>query len=65
MRPRMVTLVVVLGIAGAVLALTQPWTRTEAPAGVTLTDVSGIAELQAQVNHDQGRPRLILLLSPT
>lgn len=30
-----------------------------------LTDLEGIAELQAQFNRDGGKPRIVLLLSPT
>jgi hypothetical protein len=34
-------------------------------AGVVLTDLHSVAELQARFNADVGTPRLILLLSPT
>jgi len=36
-----------------------------APPGVTLTDLRGVADLQARFNADRGLPRLIVILSPT
>ncbi len=67
MRRRMTALVLVVSVAGLVLALIKPWASSDNPDGAatTLTDVTGIAELQRQFNRDQGQPRLILLLSPT
>jgi hypothetical protein len=35
------------------------------PAGLTVTDVHDVAQLQARFNADQGRPRLLLALAPT
>jgi hypothetical protein len=35
------------------------------PAGVTLTDLHDISQLQDAFNQDAGAPRLILLVSPT
>ena len=31
----------------------------------TLSDLDGIAELQARFNRDVGKPRIVLLVSPT
>jgi hypothetical protein len=36
-----------------------------APAGVTMTDLQGVADLQARFNADRGLPRLIVIFSPT
>jgi len=36
-----------------------------APPGVTMTDLHGVAELQARFNADRGQPRLVVILSPT
>jgi hypothetical protein len=36
-----------------------------APPGVTLTDLHGVADLQARFNADRGLPRLIVIFSPT
>jgi len=36
-----------------------------APPGVTLTDVHGVADLQARFNADRGMPRLVVIFSPT
>ncbi|HEV8652459.1 MAG TPA: hypothetical protein VG276_24495 [Actinomycetes bacterium] len=36
-----------------------------APPGVTMTDLHGIADLQARFNADRGQPRLVVILSPT
>jgi hypothetical protein len=34
-------------------------------AAAELTDVAGVLDLRAAFNRDSGRPRLLLLLSPT
>jgi hypothetical protein len=36
-----------------------------APAGVTMTDLHGVADLKARFNADRGLPRLIVIFSPT
>lgn len=36
-----------------------------APAGVSMTDLHGVADLQARFNADRGLPRLIVIFSPT
>ena len=36
-----------------------------APPGVTMTDLHGVADLQARFNADRGQPRLVVILSPT
>jgi hypothetical protein len=46
------------------LSLDRPWVvGAEPPA--TLTDLHDIEELRVLFNQDAGRPRLLLLLSPT
>ena len=35
------------------------------PAGLTVTDLHDIGQLQTQFNADQGAPRLVLALAPT
>jgi hypothetical protein len=35
------------------------------PAGLTVSDLHDLAELQARFNADQDRPRLVLALAPT
>jgi len=35
------------------------------PAGLTVTDLHDVAQLQRQFNADQGHPRLVLALAPT
>jgi hypothetical protein len=35
------------------------------PAGLTVTDLNAIEQLQARFNADQGVPRLVLALAPT
>ena len=37
----------------------------QAPPGVTMTDLHGIADLQARFNADRGLPRLVVIFSPT
>jgi hypothetical protein len=36
-----------------------------APAAGSLRDIAGVLDLRAAFNADSGRPRLVLLLSPT
>ena len=36
-----------------------------APPGVAMTDLHGVADLQARFNADRGQPRLVVILSPT
>ena len=35
------------------------------PAGLAVTDLRDVGQLQARFNADQGRPRLVLALAPT
>ena len=35
------------------------------PAGLTVTDLHDLGQLQARFNADQGMPRLVLALAPT
>ena len=35
------------------------------PAGLTVTDLREVGQLQRQFNADQGHPRLLLALAPT
>jgi hypothetical protein len=35
------------------------------PAGVTVTDLTDVGQLQDRFNADKGLPRLVLALSPT
>ena len=54
---------------------TEPSTKTPAtitrtpgatqPAGLAVTDLRDVSQLQAQFNDDQGMPRLVLALAPT
>jgi predicted small lipoprotein YifL len=44
---------------------TVPWDRPSAPAGTSLTDLHNVGELQARFTQDMGKPRLVLLVSPT
>jgi hypothetical protein len=36
-----------------------------AQPGVTMTDLHGVADLQARFNADRGQARLVVILSPT
>ena len=59
--------VLALALAGSGLTrvVTLPWDRPAPPPGVTLTDLHDIGDLQNAFNQDAGKPRLILLVSPT
>jgi len=35
------------------------------PAGLTVTDLRDVGQLQSRFNADQGHPRLVLALAPT
>jgi len=52
-----------------VFVLVAGWLRfyapRSAPAGVTMTDLHGVADLRARFNADRGQPRLIVVFSPT
>ncbi len=44
---------------------TVPWDRPAAPASMTLMDLHDVGQLEARFSHDVGKPRLVLLVSPT
>jgi hypothetical protein len=52
-----------------VFALLAGWLHffapRSAPRGVTMTDLHGVADLQARFNADRGQARLIVIFSPT
>ncbi len=56
-------------VAVLVVGLVAGWLRffapRHAPPGVTMTDLRGVADLQARFNADQGATRLIVIFSPT
>jgi hypothetical protein len=43
----------------------EPERASSPAAAAELTDVAGVLDLRAAFNADSGRPRLLLLLSPT
>jgi len=42
-----------------------PFGSAHPPEGLTLTDLHTMSDLQTLFNQDAGKPRLILLVSPT
>ena len=54
-----------LRFAPAVIALALLLMPDVAPAAVSLSQLRGVQEVKAWFNAYKGRPRLILLLSPT
>jgi hypothetical protein len=42
-----------------------PPSAQQSAAGMNLTDLHDISDLQARFNQDVGKPRLVLLVSPT
>jgi hypothetical protein len=43
----------------------EPEAASSPAPAAQLTDIEGVLELRAAFNADSGRPRLVLLLSPT
>jgi predicted small lipoprotein YifL len=58
-------LAVALAGCGHAGGLTLPWDRPAPPAGITLTDLQDVGDLETVFNQDAGKPRLIMLVSPT
>jgi hypothetical protein len=58
-------LALVLTGCGHINGVPMPFARAQPPAGVTLMDLHDISDLQTTFNQDAGKPRLILLVSPT
>ena len=60
---------VLLLAAVLVVGLVAGWLRffapRSAPAGVTMTDLHGVTDLQARFNADHGATRLVVIFSPT
>jgi hypothetical protein len=60
---------VLLLVAVLVVGLVAGWLRffapRSAPPGVTMTDLHGVADLQARFNADHGATRLVVIFSPT
>jgi hypothetical protein len=54
--------VLVVVLLGGGLYFFEP---RQAPAGVRMADLHGVADLQARFNADRGLPRLIVIFSPT
>jgi len=58
-----------VGVVLAVSAFTAGYeilaTQRHPPAGIALTNLSSVHQLQTRFNHDRGEPRLILIFSPT
>jgi hypothetical protein len=55
--------VVVTGCGQINVAAQQPKQSTSTP--ISLTDLHDVSDLQARFNQDVGKPRLLLLVSPT
>jgi hypothetical protein len=53
------SVVAIAAICAGVIGFLKPST------GVSLTDLNNFEELKTQFNRDKGKPRLLLLLSPT
>jgi hypothetical protein len=58
-------LVLPLTACGQAGSTTAPLNGSSAPVSMTLTDLHDVAELQATFSQDVGKPRLVLLVSPT
>jgi hypothetical protein len=58
-------LALALAGCGHAVGVTVPWDRPAPPAGITLTDLHDMGDLQTVFSQDAGKPRLIMLVSPT
>jgi hypothetical protein len=60
---------ILLLVAVLLVGLVAGWLRflapRHAPAGVTITDLNGVADLKARFNADHGTTRLVVVFSPT
>ncbi len=65
--PWVLPMLLALALAGCghVGGVPLPFAAAQPPPGVTLTDLHDIGDLQTAFNQDAGKPRLILLVSPT
>jgi hypothetical protein len=61
--------VAVCVLAFVLIAALISWGRSSTgpsrPAGLAVTDLNDVGQLQARFNADQGVPRLVLALAPT
>ena len=53
------------GPSGTTPATVTPAQGAARPAGLTVTDLRDLEQLQGRFNADQGAPRLVLALAPT
>lgn len=60
---RCIAIVVIVSLA-LVPSVDKPWVEAAEPPA-TLTDLHDVEALRGLFNQDAGRPRLLLLLSPT
>jgi hypothetical protein len=58
-------LALVMVACGHSAVVSVPWDRPAPPAGMSLTELRDIGDLQTVFNRDVGKPRLIMLVSPT
>ena len=64
---RALVAVIAIWVAFGVIGTRTPWMTGQAAAyaAPTLSDLKSVDELKTLFNRDRGKPRLVLLLSPT
>ncbi len=62
---RNITLIAILIPVAVAVYMFKPWLWGFGGAGLPMAEIENLDSLQTLFNHDTGKPRLVLILSPT